>query len=69
MNVGDLVTLRGMLSTKEKPLGIIMRKWATDHLEIFWLNENISKRYALKKVTSPKKIEVVNSTHQQSYQV
>ena len=46
-----------------------MRKWATDHLEIFWLNENISKRYALKKVTSPKKIEVVNSTHQQSYQV
>ena len=66
MNVGDLVTLRGMLSTKEKPLGIIMRKWSTDHLEILWLNESISKRYALNKITAPSKVEVINSAHLQS---
>tara|TARA_R110000824_G_scaffold178144_1_gene357759 strand:+ start:254 stop:463 length:210 start_codon:yes stop_codon:yes gene_type:complete len=68
MNIGDLVTLKGMSSAKEKPLGIITKKWATKHLEIFWLNKNISKRYALTKVLSPTKIEIVNSVYQQSHQ-
>jgi hypothetical protein len=68
MNIGDLVTLKGMSSTKEKPLGIITKKWATKHLEIFWLNMDISKRYALQKITEPKKIEVVNSSYRQSHQ-
>jgi hypothetical protein len=67
MNIGDLVTLKGMSSAEEKPLGIITRKWATKHLEIFWLNENISKRYALRNITEPKKVEVVNSAYQQSH--
>ena len=64
MNVGDLVTLKGMSKTKEKPIGIIMKKWATDHLEIFWLNENLAKRYAVHKIQQPKKIEIINSVHQ-----
>tara|TARA_Y100000004_G_scaffold193088_1_gene254887 strand:+ start:340 stop:534 length:195 start_codon:yes stop_codon:yes gene_type:complete len=64
MNIGDLVTLKGMSKTKEKPIGIIMKKWATDHIEIFWLNENLAKRYAVHKIQTQKKIEIINSAHQ-----
>ena len=64
MNIGDLVTLKGMSKTKEKPIGIIMKKWATDHIEIFWLNENLAKRYAVHKIQTHKKIEIINSAHQ-----
>jgi hypothetical protein len=60
-NVGDLITLKGMRNTKEKPLGIILKIWATDHTEIMWLNEKLSIRYALHKIIDSKKIEVVNS--------
>tara|TARA_R110002020_G_scaffold243800_1_gene457402 strand:+ start:1138 stop:1329 length:192 start_codon:yes stop_codon:yes gene_type:complete len=63
MNIGDLITLKGMSKTKEKPLGIIMKKWATTHLEIFWLNEQLAKRYAVKNIQDPKKLEIVNSAH------
>lgn len=64
MNIGDLVTLKGMSKTKEKPIGIIMKKWATDHIEIFWLNESLAKRYAVHKIQTQKKIEIINSAHQ-----
>ena len=64
MNIGDLVTLKGMSKTKEKPLGIIMKKWAASRLEIFWLNEQLAKRYAVAKIQESKKLEIVNSAHQ-----
>ena len=67
MNVGDLVTLKGMSNTKEKPLGIIMKKWATDHMEIFWLNENLAQRYAVHKIQEQRKLEIINSARQQSH--
>ena len=63
MNIGDLVTLKGMSNAREKPLGIIMKKWATKHLEIFWLNEDMKKRYAVAKILLPAKIEIINSVH------
>jgi len=62
--LGDLVTLKGMKKIKEKPIGMIKRKWATDHLEIFWLNEDIAKRYAVKKNIDPKKLEIISKANQ-----
>ena len=29
---------------------MIKRKWATNDVEIFWINEDIAKRYAVKKI-------------------
>tara|TARA_B100002019_G_C21226754_1_gene577803 strand:+ start:355 stop:576 length:222 start_codon:yes stop_codon:yes gene_type:complete len=63
---GDLVTLKGMLKTREKPIGMVKRTWATEDLEILWLNEEIAKRYALTKIVNPKKIEIVSKASQQS---
>jgi hypothetical protein len=69
MEIGDLVTLKGMSKTKEKPLGIIMKKWfrgSNMQYEIFWLTEQLAKRYAIGKMQHSKKLDVVNSAHQQS---
>ena len=55
---GDLVTLKGMKNLRDKPIGMVQKKWATDHIEIFWLNEEIAKRYALAKILNPKKVEI-----------
>ena len=62
--LGDLVTLKGMKKIKEKPIGMIKRKWATQDLEIFWLNEEIAKRYAVKKIVDPKKLEIISKANQ-----
>jgi len=62
INIGDLITLKGLKNTKEKPLGIVIRIWAADHAEIMWLNHDISKRFALHKVVDPKKLDIVNSS-------
>ena len=69
MEIGDLVTLKGMSKTKEKPLGIIMKKWSrrsATQFEIFWLTEQLARRYAIGKMQDSKKLDVVNSAHQQS---
>jgi hypothetical protein len=63
INPGDLVTLKGMLKTKEKPIGMVKRIWATKDLEIFWLNEDLAKRYALVKINDPKKLEIVSKAN------
>ena len=47
---GDLVTLKGLSKIKEKPIGMVKKKWATNDVEIFWLNENIAKRFAVHKI-------------------
>jgi len=57
---GDLVTLKGMSQQREKPIGMVKKKWAADHYEIFWLNENICQRFALKKMIEPHKLEVIS---------
>ena len=57
---GDLVTLKGMSNNKEKPIGMVKRKWSVDTMEIFWLNENISKRFALNKIVDPHKLEIIS---------
>jgi hypothetical protein len=62
--LGDLVTLKGMKKIKEKPIGMIKRKWATQDLEIFWLNEEIAQRYAVKKIIDPKKLEIISKANQ-----
>jgi hypothetical protein len=62
--LGDLVTLKGMKKIKEKPIGMIKKRWATSDVEIFWLNEDIAKRYAVKKIIDPKKLEIVSKANQ-----
>ena len=66
INLGDLVTLKGMTKTNEKPLGMVKRIWATKDLEILWLNEELAKRYALTNIINPKKLEIVSRASQQS---
>ena len=66
IKIGDLITLKGMSKHSEKPIGMVKRKWATGHLEIIWLNENIAKRFAINNVVDPKKIEVISEASQQS---
>ena len=60
INLGDLVTLKGMAKTNEKPLGMVKRIWATKDIEIFWLNERMAKRYAVHKILSRSKLEVIS---------
>ena len=61
---GDLVTLKGMGKLKEKPIGMVKKNWSRDHIEIFWLNEDIAKRYAVKKNIDPKKLEIISKANQ-----
>ena len=63
INIGDLITLKGLKNTKEKPLGIVMKIWATDHAEIMWLNDIISRRFALHNIIESKKLDIVNSSY------
>ena len=60
IEVGDLVTLRGMKKQNEKPIGMVKRIWATSDIEIFWLNEPMAKRYAVHKILSRSKLEVIS---------
>ena len=57
---GDIVTLKGLKNSKEKPLGILKRKWSRNSYEIIWLNEKISMRFALDSHVDPNKLEVVS---------
>ena len=61
---GDLVTLKGMKNLKDKPIGMVQKKWATDHIEIFWLNEIIANRFALTKINDMKKLEIISKADQ-----
>ena len=63
---GDLVTLKGMKKIKEKPIGMVKKKWATNDVEVFWLNENIAKRFAVHKICHYNKLEIVSKANQQS---
>tara|TARA_R100000008_G_scaffold86055_1_gene77708 strand:+ start:8232 stop:8444 length:213 start_codon:yes stop_codon:yes gene_type:complete len=60
INPGDLVTLKGMRKVKEKPIGMVKKKWATNDLEIFWLNEDIAKRFAVHKILDPSRVEILS---------
>ena len=68
INVGDLVTLKGMRKAKEKPIGMVKKKWATNDLEIFWLNEKLAKRYAVHKILNPSRLEVISTARAQQSQ-
>ena len=61
---GDLVTLKGMKNIRDKPIGMVQKKWATDHIEIFWLNEIIANRFALSKINDMKKLEIISKADQ-----
>jgi len=63
---GDLVTLKGMVESQDKPIGMVKRRWATNDVEIFWLNENIAKRYAVHNIIGHSKLEIVSKVSQQS---
>mgnify|MGYP001254940404 FL=1 len=63
---GDLVTLKGMVESQDKPIGMVKRMWATKDVEIFWINENIAKRFALHNVYNYRKLEIVSKASLQS---
>ena len=63
---GDLVTLRGMIESQDKPIGMVKRMWATNDVEIFWINENMAKRFALHNVYNYRKLEIVSKASLQS---
>jgi len=63
---GDLVTLKGLSGVLEKPIGMVKRKWATNDIEIFWLNENIAKRFAVNKIYDHHKLEIISKVNPQS---
>jgi len=60
IEIGDLVTLKGMSKLTEKPIGMVKKKKTTDHIEIFWLNKKIAKRFAVNDIIEPKKVEVIS---------
>ena len=55
-----------MTELQEKPIGMVKKRWATNDLEIFWINENIAKRFALNKIYNYRKLEIVSKASQQS---
>jgi len=63
IQVGDLVTLKGMSKLLEKPIGLVKRKWATKDIEVFWLNKKIAQRFAVHNILQPKKIEVISKAN------
>lgn len=58
------MTLKGMKNLRDKPIGMVQKKWATDHIEIFWLNEIIANRFALGKINDTKKLEIISKADQ-----
>lgn len=66
INPGDLVTLKGMTKTNDKPIGMVKKRWATGDLEIFWLNEDIAKRFAVHKILNHSRLEVISKASRQS---
>ena len=56
--------MKGMKNLKDKPIGMVQKKWATDHIEIFWLNEIIANRFALTKINDMKKLEIISKAVQ-----
>jgi len=66
IQLGDLVTLKGMKKVEEKPIGMVKKKWATNDLEIIWLNTNIAKRFAVHNILNKNKLEVVSKVSQES---
>ena len=66
INPGDLVTLKGMSKSKEKPIGIVKKKWSKGILEIFWINEDLANRYAVGGIVEFKKLEVISEVNRRS---
>jgi hypothetical protein len=64
INLGDLVTLKGLSKQREKPIGIVKRKVNHKTYEIIWINEGIAARFALVKFTKAHKLEIISQVHQ-----
>ena len=60
INIGDLVTLKGLSQVNEKPIGLVKAAAGPMQLKIIWLNVDVAKRYALAHIVKTKKLEVVS---------
>ena len=60
INLGDLVTLKGLSNQEEKPIGIVKRKTGNKTFEIIWLNEKIATRFALVNTAKSHRLEVIS---------
>jgi len=60
INLGDLVTLKGLSKQEEKPIGIVKRKAGNKTFEIIWLNEGIATRFALVNLAKSHRLEVIS---------
>ena len=61
---GDLVTLKGLSKHEEKPIGIVKKKINNKWYEIFWVNQDLAKRFALVNEAKAHRLEVISSAHQ-----
>jgi hypothetical protein len=63
IKAGDLVTLKGMNKISEKPIGLVKSVWMgqkNKNIKIVWLNEELSRRFALSNIMKAKKLEIVS---------
>jgi len=61
INIGDLVTLRGLSQLSEKPIGLVRAMWpGSKKLKVDWLNVELANRFALQPIMEVKKLEIVS---------
>jgi len=65
INLGDLVTLKGLSKQEEKPIGIVKRKAGNKTFEIIWLNEGIATRFALVAHAKSHRLEIISEADRQ----
>ncbi len=60
IEIGDLVTLKGLSKQSEAPIGIVNKQVGFRMHEILWLNEDLATRFALVNQVKTHRLEVVS---------
>ena len=60
IEIGDLVTLKGLSKQTEAPIGIVNKQIGFRMHEILWLNEDLAARFALVNQVKTHRLEVVS---------
>tara|TARA_X000001388_G_scaffold76533_1_gene74133 strand:+ start:2463 stop:2666 length:204 start_codon:yes stop_codon:yes gene_type:complete len=60
IEIGDLVTLKGLSKQTEAPIGIVNKQIGFRMHEILWLNEDLATRFALVNQVKTHRLEVVS---------
>jgi hypothetical protein len=65
IEIGDLVTLKGLSKQSEVPIGIVNKQIGFRMHEILWLNEDLATRFALLNQVKTHRLEVLSKALQQ----